>query len=68
MKIDVLLVEEHKDGSATAKIDFDQEGLQVLVQWGLVGLLTKGLDEYAVRTEEVSFPVKKRIAKKQVKK
>lgn len=68
MNITVEVIEENEDGSANAKIAFDREGLEVLIQWGLVGLLTKGLDEYAVRPTESNFPVKNRIAKKQRKK
>ena len=46
MKIQVKILKENKDGSANAQVDFDKEGLEVLVQWGLVALLTKAVDEY----------------------
>ena len=52
MKIQVKILKENKDGSANAQVDFDKEGLETLVQWGLVALLTKAVDTYK--------PVKKR--------
>jgi len=39
---------ENPDGSANAQVDFDKKGLEVLVQWGLVALLTKAIDQYKV--------------------
>ena len=67
MKISVKIIKENEDGSANAQVDFDKEGLETLVQWGLVAMLTKAVDEYAVRPEK-TFPVaigrpKKRIRK-----
>ena len=61
VKIEVKIIKENKDGSANAQVDFDKKGLEVLVQWGLVSLLTKGINEYAVRPEEIEVvmqPVK----------
>jgi hypothetical protein len=52
MKIEVKIIKENKDGSANAQVDFDSEGLEILVQWGLVAMLTKAADEYKVRSEE----------------
>jgi hypothetical protein len=63
MKIQVKILKENKDGSANAQVDFDKEGLEVLVQWGLVSLLTKAVDEYRVRDDEVPFPVPKKKQK-----
>jgi hypothetical protein len=63
MKIQVKILKENKDGSANAQVDFDKEGLEVLVQWGLVSLLTKAVDEYRVRDDEVPFPVPKKKRK-----
>lgn len=50
MNITVKIVKENKDGSADAQVRFDKEGLETLVQWGLVAMLIKAIDEYA--TEE----------------
>lgn len=63
MKIQVKILKENKDGSANAQVDFDKQGLETLVQWGLVGLLTKAVDEYRVRDDEVPFPVPKKKRK-----
>ena len=54
MKISVKIIKENEDGSANAQVDFDKEGLETLVQWGLVAMLTKAIDEYRVRPEENS--------------
>ena len=53
MEISVKIIKENKDGSANAEVNFDKEGLEVLVQWGLVAMLTKAIDEYKVRPDEV---------------
>lgn len=60
MKILVKIIKENKDGSANAQVDFDKEGLETLVQWGLVAMLTKAVDEYRVRPEEDSESIIKR--------
>jgi len=53
MKIDVKIIKENEDGSANAQVDFDKEGLETLVQWGLVSILTKAIDEYKIKPEEL---------------
>ena len=53
MKIEVKIIKENADGSANAQVDFDKQGLETLVQWGLVALLTKAVDEYKVRPDKV---------------
>jgi hypothetical protein len=63
MKIQVKILKENKDGSANAEVIFDKQGLETLVQWGLVAMLTKAVDEYKVRDEEVPFPVPKKKRK-----
>jgi len=64
MDIKVKIIKENADGSANAKVEFDREGLEVLVQWGLVALLTKAIDEYKVRDDETAFPLPKSKRKK----
>jgi len=59
MKIQVKILKENKDGSANAEVIFDKKGLEVLIQWGTVALLTKAVDEYAVKPDKS----KKAIAK-----
>jgi hypothetical protein len=60
MKIQVKIIKENKDGSANAEVDFDKEGLETLVQWGLVSMLTAAIDEYKVKPEQTSFPFKRK--------
>ena len=38
MEITVKVVKENKDGSANAMVDFDKEGLEFLVQEGLLSV------------------------------
>ena len=52
MKIQVKILKKNKDGSANAQVDFDKEGLETLIQWGLVALLTEAVDKYAVKPTE----------------
>ena len=63
MKIQVKILKENKDGSANAEVIFDKKGLEVLVQWGIVALLTKAVDEYAVRPEKSKTPVISKVKK-----
>jgi len=65
MKIDVKIIKENEDGSANAQVDFDKEGLETLVQWGLVGILTKAIDEYRIKPEETEIAIQPKRTKKQ---
>ena len=64
MKIQVKIIKENEDGSANAEVIFDKKGLEVLVQWGIVALLTKAVDEYKVRPDKSKRPA---IAKPKVR-
>jgi hypothetical protein len=73
MEIAVKIIKENKDGSANAEVNFDKEGLEVLIQWGLVAMLTKAIDEYKVRPDEAKetdprLPVFKPAKKKSLEK
>jgi len=65
MKIQVKIIKENKDGSANAQVDFDKDGLETLVQWGLVAMLTKAIDEYKVKPEETEAVIQSKRSKKQ---
>ena len=65
MKIDVKIIKENEDGSANAQVDFDKEGLETLVQWGLVSILTKAIDEYKIEPEEAENVIQPKRTKKQ---
>lgn len=45
MKITVEIVKENKDGSANAKVDFDKEGLEMLVQEGLLSIIKRHIEQ-----------------------
>jgi hypothetical protein len=47
MNITVKVTKENKDGSADAVVRFDKQGLETLVQWGLISMLKQAIDEYA---------------------
>jgi len=72
MEISVKILNENKDGSANAEVKFDKQGLEVLVQWGIVAMLTKAVDEYKVRPDEAEVSIqprsKKAVTKKTTKK
>ena len=59
MDIRVQIVKENKDGSADAEVKFDKEGLEVLVQWGLVAMLTKAID--AVSYTHLTLPTNREV-------
>jgi hypothetical protein len=52
MKIDVKIIKKNKDGSANAEVNFDKDGLETLVRWGLIAMLVKAIDDYKVEPEE----------------
>jgi hypothetical protein len=70
--ISVKIIKENKDGSADAMVRYDKKGLETLVQWGIVAMLTAAIDEYRVRPEKGSKvatkrtrpAVKKKVSKK----
>jgi hypothetical protein len=39
MKITLKIIKENKDGSANASVDFDKEGMEFLVQEGLLSVI-----------------------------
>jgi hypothetical protein len=68
MQIAVKIIKENKDGSADAQVKFDKEGLETLVQWGLVAMLTKAIDEYRVRPDEAEVPIQPKTTRATTKK
>jgi hypothetical protein len=57
MDIRVEIVKEHEDGSADAMVHFDKEGLAILVQYGILDMLQKAVENYKTT---IDTPVKKR--------
>jgi hypothetical protein len=58
--ISVQIIKENKDGSADAQVKFNKSGLETLVQWGIVAMLTAAIDEYRVKPSEGGKDVTKR--------
>jgi hypothetical protein len=58
--ISINIIKENKDGSADAQVKFNRQGLETLIQWGVVAMLTAAIDEYRVRPEESSKAAVKR--------
>jgi hypothetical protein len=52
--ISIHIIKENKDGSADAEVKFNKQGLETLIQWGIVAMLTAAIDEYRVRPEKGS--------------
>jgi hypothetical protein len=75
--ISVKITKENKDGSADAVVRFDKQGLETLVQWGLIAMLKEAINEYATADQiktranaAASKTIKKRkpAAKKTIRK
>lgn len=62
-QISVRIIKENKDGSADAQVTFNKEGLETLVQWGLVSMLTAAIDAYKPASKSRSKVDTKRIKK-----
>jgi hypothetical protein len=74
MDISVKITKENKDGSADAIVRFDKQGLETLVQWGLISMLKEAINEYATadqiasRTNAATAKRGKTAIKKPIKK
>lgn len=62
MDIKVKVVKENKDGSANAMVDFDKEGLEFLVQEGLLSLINQAIAHDKNAKEGIKL--RKKLAKK----
>jgi hypothetical protein len=67
MQIIVKVIEENKDGSANAMVDFDKEGLEFLIQEGLLSLITQAMNNDKNAQEGIELR-KSMSTKKAVKK
>jgi len=45
MNIQLEIIKEHEDGSADAIVNFDKEGLAVLVEAGILSILQQYIDQ-----------------------
>ena len=62
MEIKLKVVKENKDGSANAMVDFDKEGLEFLVQEGLLSLINQAIEQNKNAREGVKL--RKKLEKK----
>jgi hypothetical protein len=62
MEITVKVIKENKDGSANAMVNFDKEGLEFLVQEGLLSVLQQYIDQNENAKEGAKL--RKKMAKK----
>jgi hypothetical protein len=51
LKIKIKVTRENEDGSADAVVDYDQEGLQVIVQYGVIAMLEEGMENMGKKDE-----------------
>ena len=58
MKIILKVTRENEDGSADAVVDYDDDGLQVIVQYGVVAMLKEGI---SVRKRDILDRKKKKV-------
>ena len=45
MNIQIKITRENEDGSADAVVDYDDDGLKLIVQYGIVAMLKEGIEE-----------------------
>jgi hypothetical protein len=62
MDIKVQVIKENKDGSADATVRFDKEGLEFLVQEGLLAVLRQFIDEN--KNAQAGIKLRKKLEKK----
>jgi len=62
VEIKLRIIKENKDGSANAEIDFDKEGLEFLVQEGLLSLISQAIAMNKNAKEGVKL--RKKLSKK----
>ena len=58
MKIILKVTRKNEDGSADAVVDYDDDGLQVIVQYGVVAMLKEGI---SVRKRDILDRKKKKV-------
>ena len=66
MEIIVKVIKENKDGSANAMVDFDKEGLEFLVQEGLLSVIQQYIEQN--ENAQQGAKLRKKLATKTTKK
>jgi hypothetical protein len=62
MKITIRTIKENKDGSADATVVFDKEGLEFLVQEGVIAVLKQYAEQN--KNAKAGIKLRKRLEKK----
>jgi CRISPR/Cas system-associated protein Cas10 (large subunit of type III CRISPR-Cas system) len=62
MEIKLRVIKENKDGSANAIVDFDKEGLEFLVQEGLLSVIQQYIEQN--KNAKEGMKLRKKLSKK----
>jgi hypothetical protein len=62
MEIMVKVIKENKDGSADAMVRFDKEGLEFLIQEGLLSILKQYIEQN--KNAKAGMKLRKKLSKK----
>ena len=66
MEIKLKVIKENKDGSADAVVNFDKEGLEFLVQEGVMAVLTQVIEQN--KNAQAGIKMRKKLTTKKEKK
>ena len=53
MKISLKITQENEDGSADAMVDYDEDGLKVIVQYGVIAMLKEAMENKDMRKKSI---------------
>jgi len=53
LNIKLKVTRENEDGSADAVVDYDDEGLKVLVQYGVIAMLKEAIEDKEMRKKSI---------------
>jgi hypothetical protein len=65
MNITIKTIKENKDGSADAVVNFDKEGLEFLVQEGVLSILKQYVEQN--KNAQAGVKLRKKLNKKELK-
>jgi hypothetical protein len=66
MEIKLKVIKENKDGSADAIVNFDKEGLEFLVQEGILAVITQVIEQN--KNAQAGIKLRKKLTAKKEKK
>jgi len=66
MEIKLKVIKENKDGSADAIVNFDKEGLEFLVQEGILAVITQVIGQN--KNAQAGIKLRKKLTTKKEKK